>query len=330
MKQFIKYTLVAGLVLFLTNCNDSNDNAIDASSNNSASSKTLRRCATYEVLQQDLLKDPSLRLRMQTLGNKTLRVLANRSNAKLLSNGNVEIPVVVNVIYHKDTEKISTAQIQSQIDALNRDYSATNADYSKVPAEFASIKSSTSIRFVLSKIIRRYSSKESWPMDHTMKYTSQGGIDPTEPTKYLNIWVVSNIDDETLGFATFPGETDRSGVVIGSPYFGTMGTATAPYNLGRTATHEVGHWLGLHHIWGDGAFDVADCTDDDGIADTPIQSKAYQGTPVYPSISTCGAWNEMTMNYMDYVDDEAMYMFTAGQASFMRATINSSRPELLP
>jgi hypothetical protein len=134
------------------------------------------------------------------------------------------------------------------------------------------------------------------------------GLDPTSPTTKLNLWCCT-IGGGILGYAQFPGGSSATdGVVIDSKYFGLSGTANYPYNLGRTATHEVGHWLNLRHIWGD-----ATCGND-LVADTPSHNAANYGVPTYPHYSTCsGTPVEMTMNYMDYTDDRGMYMFSLGQ-----------------
>lgn len=147
-----------------------------------------------------------------------------------------------------------------------------------------------------------------------MKKTKHGGINPTSPTTKLNMWVCT-IGGGILGYAQFPGgSTATDGVVIDSRYLGTTGRATYPFNLGRTATHEVGHWMNLRHIWGD-----ASCGND-LVTDTPVHKTANYGVPTYPYASTClPAHNEMTMNYMDYTDDRGMYMFTNGQKSRMSA-----------
>ncbi len=107
--------------------------------------------------------------------------------------------------------------------------------------------------------------------------------------------------------------------------FGTQGTATAPFNKGRTATHEVGHYLNLRHIWGD----RNDCTGNDLVTDTPPAQAANFGKPKFPHI-TCnnGPDGDMFMNYMDYVDDAAMVMFTTGQVARMNATLAGPRKKL--
>ena len=99
--------------------------------------------------------------------------------------------------------------------------------------------------------------------------------------------------------------------------FGTTGNVAAPYNKGRTVTHEVGHWFGLYHIWGD---DGTSCSGSDYITDTPNQADENYGCPNFATNSSCGNQGDMSMNYMDYTDDACMYMFTALQKSRMQAT----------
>ena len=125
---------------------------------------------------------------------------------------------------------------------------------------------------------------------------------------YLNI-SVCNMGSNPLGFAAFPGSpARRDGVVIDYRCFGASGTAAAPFDLGRTATHEVCHWLDLLHIWGD---DKGLCTQSDNVGDTPNQGGPNGGMPSFPSISCNNAPDgDLFMNYMDYVDDAAMCMFT--------------------
>ena len=147
------------------------------------------------------------------------------------------------------------------------------------------------------------------------------GILPTDPEKTLNIWVCK-MSSFSMGYAQFPGGNPLTdGVVISTNYFGTLGTARYPYNLGRTATHEIGHWLNLRHIWGDSV------CGDDFVADTPSHDTFNQGVPEFPHNSQCvGAPIEMTMNFMDYVFDQAMAAFTLGQKTRMVATLQNGGP----
>lgn len=300
-----KLILSAAAVLLLFSCqNDQNETA------NETNAVTQRKCASQDVLEQQLKADPTLAIRMNQIEAFTQNALLT----KRLVNGKVVIPVIVNVLYKTTAENISDAQIKTQIDVLNKDYTATNSDFSSTPAEFASVAANIGITFELVKINRKSTTKTSWGTNDAMKKNSQGGLAPTSPTTNLNLWVCT-IGGGILGYAQFPGGASATdGVVIDSKYFGLSGTGSFPYNLGRTATHEVGHWMNLRHIWGD-----ASCGND-LVADTPVAKTSNFGVPAYPFVSTClPAHNEMTMNYMDYTDDRGMFMFTNGQKARMTA-----------
>ncbi len=274
-----------------------------------------RHCASYEVLQRQIKEDPSLVGRMQAIEEATERFASNPDMARLV-NGVYVIPVVVNVLYQTAAQNISLAQIQSQIAVLNADYAATNADYSLTPSTFTAVRSgNTNIQFVLDTVIRKSTTKSSWSTNDAVKKTASGGLNPTSPTTKLNLWCC-NLSGGILGYAQFPGGSSTTdGVVIDDNAFGSTGTVSAPYNKGRTATHEVGHWLNLRHIWGD-----ATCGND-LVGDTPLHTGANYGCPAANSKSTCtGTPVMMTMNYMDYTDDACMYMFSAGQKTRMLAT----------
>lgn len=237
----------------------------------------------------------------------------------------ITIPVVVHVLYNNSEQNISDQQIKSQIDALNNDYRRRNADAINTPSPFNLVAADTRISFCLAKvdsegkyttgIIRKYTKESSFLADDQMKFSSKGGDNAWDPTKYLNIWVC-NLFGRTLGYAVLPGSpAEKDGVVIKYNVFGTTGTLTAPYNKGRTATHEIGHWLGLKHLWGD-----SDCGDD-GIADTPPQQTSNSFCPTFPHLSACSnnQYGDMFMNFMDFTDDACMNMFTQGQKSVMRS-----------
>lgn len=266
-----------------------------------------RGCATDEVFQAQLAADPALAARMEMIEEQAQEF--DLSEARLV-NGEIVIPVVVNVLYKTNAENISVAQIQSQIDVLNKDFNAANSDFANVPSVFAGVKANVGIRFELDQVRRKYVNKTSWGTADQMKKSA--GLTPLEPTKKLNLWVCT-IGGGILGYAQFPGGSSATdGVVIDSKYLGTTGTATYPFNLGRTATHEVGHWMNLRHIWGD-----TNCGTD-YVADTPTHNTANYGVPTFPHYSTCsGTPIEMTMNYMDYSDDRGLYMFTNGQKARM-------------
>jgi hypothetical protein len=301
-----KLILSAAACLMLFSCqNEQNESASEP-----ANAVTERKCATQDVLEAQLKADPSLAIRMNQIEEFTQNAILT----KRLVNGKIEIPVVVNVLYRTTAENISATQIQSQIDVLNKDFNALNSDYGSVPALFSGVKANVGITFVLDQVVRKSTTKTSWGTNDAMKKTSTGGLAPISPTTKLNLWVCT-IGGGILGYAQFPGgASSTDGVAIDSKYFGLSGSANAPYNLGRTATHEVGHWMNLRHIWGD-----ATCGSD-LVSDTPTHNTANYGVPAYPHYSTCsGTPVEMTMNYMDYTDDRGMYMFSTGQKSRISA-----------
>jgi hypothetical protein len=290
-----------------------------------------RTCHTMEVLEHQRQHDHGLDERMQQIERVTENYLRNGSTyTNQRVTGVVTIPVVVHVIYNTAVaqENISDAQINSQIAVLNEDFRRTNADHVNVPSLFSSLKADTEIQFVLasttptgaatSGITRKASTRASWGTNNDCKRLSSGGVDPWDPSRYLNIWVC-NIGGGILGYAQFPGGAAATdGVVISPQYFGSSSKGTgfylsAPFDKGRTATHEVGHWLNLRHIWGD-----ANCGND-FVADTPTQQTSNGGCPAFPKPS-CGNTSDMWMNYMDYTDDRCMYMFSLGQKDRMRAT----------
>jgi pregnancy-associated plasma protein-A len=247
----------------------------------------------------------------------------------------IKIPVVVHVVYNDPSENISDSQINSQIAALNRDYQLKNSDKSKIPAIWKGLAANVGIEFALATkdpkgkatngITRSQTTRSSFSTDDAVKAKKTDGADPWPSNKYLNLWVCT-LGNGLLGYAQFPGMPPKTdGVVILNTAFGTTGTAAAPFNRGRTATHEVGHWLNLNHIWGD----TNDCTGTDHVSDTPAAQLPNFGKPKFPHI-TCsnGPNGDMFMNYMDYVDDAAMFMFTTGQAARMQATLAGPRASI--
>lgn len=305
--------LFAGCTIFAFGCKKTTVTEDDGqeSVTNASLLPTHKSCGAQEVLLRQLQEDPTLAKRMQDIEDFTARFDPN-SAANRLVNGVIEIPVVVNVLYKTAAQNISDAQINSQITVLNNDYQALNSDYNLTPSAFQSVRSGNiGVRFVLDKIVRKATTKTSWSTNDAMKKAANG-IPPTNPTTELNLWVC-NLGNGILGYAQFPGgNAATDGVVIDDNAFGNTGTVSAPYNKGRTATHEVGHWMNLRHIWGD-----TNCGND-LVGDTPTQQTANYGCPAYPH-KTCNNNGDMSMNYMDYTDDACMYMFSAGQKTRMQA-----------
>jgi len=294
-----------------------------------------RACGCIQAHFGLLDKHPEFRFKKADIESFTAN--CRRAGNSSYRQGVIKIPVVVHVLYRTKTENISDNQIKSQITALNKDFRAKNTDVSKVPAPFKTYVSDARVEFTLAKkdpkgkptkgITRTKTANHSFGIDDEVKSPKTGGVNPWDTANYLNIWVCT-LGGGLLGYAQFPGgpkETD--GVVVLNTAFGTNGTAAAPFNKGRTTTHEIGHFLNLSHIWGESL--VPTCTDSDYVDDTPNQFGPNYGEPSFPSSSCSNSPDgDMFMNYMDYVDDKAMFMFTNDQVERMQAALAGPRKEL--
>jgi hypothetical protein len=273
-----------------------------------------RTCGTMDHLEHQKELDPNLEQRMEAIERFTHDIEVGTRAV----DGVITIPVVVHVVWNTAAENISDAQIQSQMDVLNEDFRRLNQDADNVWSQAAD----TEFEFCLasidpegnptSGITRTQTSQGSFSaFNDNVKFSSSGGKDAWPASDYLNIWVC-DISFGILGYAQFPGGNPATdGVVNDYLYFGTIGTATAPFDLGRTCTHEVGHYLNLRHIWGDGG-----CSVDDFVGDTPTSNGANYNCQI--GSSSCGSV-DMVQNYMDYSDDACMNLFTQGQTGRMRA-----------
>jgi hypothetical protein len=266
----------------------------------------------------------------------------------------ITIPVVVHVIHNGDAvgsnENIANAQVISQITVLNQDYRRmlNTPGYNE-----AAYGADVEIEFCLAKvdpngnptngIDRQDMGQSSWNSESSIENT----LKPTtiwDPTKYFNIWVCNfgGGMSDTLGYAQFPttsviggiqglgGGASTDGVIIGYRYFGSQalypqGQYAAPYNRGRTATHEIGHCLGLIHIWGDSSSCTVNATDSfkDYCPDTPAANEANYGCS-YSDSCTTSPDPDMIENYMDYSDDACMNVFTEDQKERMVAVMNNA------
>jgi hypothetical protein len=283
-----------------------------------------RMCGTMAAHMMLLERFPSFRdnqMRLEGATDKRRQAADDLAKVKV-----VTINTVVHVVANTDEQDISQAQIDSQIAALNKDFRATNPDRSKTPAPWKGLVTDSRIQFKLVKVNRIRTAKASFSHDDGVKKGSSGGVAPFQPRTHLNIWVCA-LSGGLLGYAQFPGgPLNTDGVVINYRAFGTMGTAQAPFDKGRTSTHEVGHFLNLRHIWGD----TPDCSGSDLVADTPNCAGPNFGTPTFP-IVTCnnGPNGDMFVNYMDYTDDAGMFMFTTQQVLRMRTTLEIVRRGLI-
>ncbi len=214
--------------------------------------RQIRRCSAYEEHVRLLRRDPAYRARRREIGREIAAWIARYGDAGLRT-GLIRIPVVVHVVYNTAAQNISDAQIHSQIDVLNRDYRRLNTDAVNTPAAFAGVAADARIEFALAVrdpncgattgITRTHTSVVDWSEgEDTMKSAATGGADQWDPDQYLNFWIV-NYTGGLLGYGTFPGmPANIEGVVVDYRAFGTVGTLTPGANLGRTASHEVGHY----------------------------------------------------------------------------------------
>jgi hypothetical protein len=285
--------------------------------------KLRRSCGAMAAHMMLLERFPSYRANQMRLEDATTRRREARfdlAKAKV-----VTIKTVVNVVFKTAEQNVSAAQINSQIKALNKDFRATNPDKSQTPAPWTGLVSDSRIKFKLVKVTRTRTTQDDFAHDDGMKKASTGGIAPFSPKTHLNIWVCA-LRDSLLGYAQFPGgPASTDGVVVNYLAFGTTGTAEPPFHKGRTATHEIGHYFNLRHIWAD----TPDCGGSDNVADTPNCAGPNTGMPSFPTI-TCnnGPSGDMFVNYMDYTDDSGMFMFTTQQVLRMRTALDTERSGL--
>ncbi|KAA9030683.1 M43 family zinc metalloprotease [Niallia endozanthoxylica] len=300
-------------------------------------SQLQRRCGTMD-LHEKLLRESAEYAKNRA---EIEKFTADFKKSKLLlaaDRGIIRIPVVVHVVYNTPVQNVPDEQINSQMVVLNQDFRSLNADIVNVPGVFQDRIADARVEFTLATvdpqgnptngIVRVPTNVTEFTIEaDNVKFTVAGGSDAWPSDKYLNMWVC-NLEGGLLGYAQFPGgPANTDGVVIDFQAFGTTGTAAPPFHLGRTATHEVGHWLNLFHIWGD---DGEACTGSDLVDDTPNQAGPNFGCPTFPHI-TCsnGPNGDMFMNYMDYGDDHCIIMFSKGQADRMDACLQGPRSSFL-
>jgi len=251
----------------------------------------------------------------------------------------ITIPVVVHIVWNTPADNFTDLEIEAQIDGLTADFRKRNENAAIIPPVFQPLAADVEIEFCLATVFegketngivrketpftgvgaRRFSGNQ-----RSICYDNEGGSDAWNPEDYVNIWVGQL--NGPLGEATLPGMTDykyEDGVFIDPRAFGFFCSSTSNYFSGRTLTHEMGHFFNLYHIWGENG-----CGIDDFVEDTPMQDKDYRGQcPSHPQVS-CGS-EDMFMNYMDYVDDNCMAMFTHGQKKRMLAALDTFPRESL-
>ena len=295
------------------------------------------KCATMHSFEHRMSINPQL----QSRWNNYVQQRNTRGTGDADTTGSLIIPVVFHVLYDpadSTAEYIHDSLIISQLKVMNEDFGRYNADASNTLSVFDTIAVNTGIQFCLATqdpqgnpttgITRKASTTSFFlaPFNNNVKADASGGTDPWDTDKYLNIWVCDmsfNGNPLVLGYAQFPGDDPATdGVVLQYEYVGrTNYSQTYPNNLGRTAVHEVGHWCGMRHIWGDG-----NCTMDDGIWDTPDADDQSQFDCQTLNNSCTDTDNpfwgnsnpvDMVQNYMDYSSDSCMNLYTRGQAARM-------------
>lgn len=347
--------LISFLVLFCSGLTGQNvgDPSQDAHSK-------FHRCSSDESFERLIEKFPDYKDSRRILESKIQDIILNRE----VNNGIIVVPVVYHVIHNGDAvgsnENLSVALLQAQLDQMNDDFRRMNSDAGNTPAMFSSIAADSEIEFCLAQVdptgnattgINRHNistlagvnEADCWTDD----YIDTNIKIPTiwNSTNYLNIWTTFKINRNSdcaptiLGYAQFPNmAANTDGIVLKSSTVGSIAMpnpAGGAFAIGRTGTHEAGHYFNLFHIWGNVPVGVNGCTLDDAVTDTPLQASSNSnGAPcTFPGPNSCnsgaGDQPDMFQNYMDYSDDVCMNLFTEGQKTRMIAAINASRPGLL-
>ncbi|PWJ59084.1 putative secreted protein (Por secretion system target) [Dyadobacter jejuensis] len=296
------------------------------------------RCGTMSVLDNKFSTQPNLRTNFE-LQRSTLTKRANESSQSG-TRTNAETTYTIPVVFHVVTNSritVSQQAIYAQLDTLNKDYGGKNAGRAQVLSAFASLVGEANIQFCLAQ--RTPDGRPSDGIEFTnttvssfdyesedVKYASRGGADAWDTDRYLNIWICS-LSDDILGYATFPdlGPAVEQGVVI--DYNSLPGGSSLYYSAGKTLTHEVGHFFGLYHIWGD---DKGACTGSDEVADTPNQADYTQTCRQGEVMDACSRVSPgiMYQNFMDYTPDACLVMFSQGQVTRMRSALENYRMSL--
>ena len=309
-------------------------------------------CATDQLIQKQFAADPSL----QETFHQEMMNAARFRHDNTGNRATLTVPVVVHVIHDNGIGNISAEQIQTALDVLNEDYNRLNADSSAtrntVDAPFSPEAGSMDIEFKLARIdpngectngiVRVNAPHLTYNAGEDCKYSSNGGSDQWPRDEYFNIWIINTIDNGgepgiTLGYAYLPyggAGGDGYGILMRNDTFGTIETANT--SDGRTLTHEMGHALGLNHIfvagWGSGGTGCHsnDCTaNGDYACDTPPQEEAnWSCSPTWNSCAQVPTGDSYGFDALDQIENYMSYnacqnMFSRNQVNIMQANFVS-------
>jgi hypothetical protein len=286
-----------------------------------------KKCGSAEYMSLVKSANTSLITKQQEI-EKQIRLYETQA-ARGVQGSVVTIPVVFHVVYSMQTQNISDAKLFEQLDVLNEDFRKMNSGAGSVPFVWQGLAADCEINFCLAKrdpnamattgITRTQSNISQFGFDDKVKSTALGGRDAWDTKKYINIWVC-DLGSTLYGYTPFPGgDPLKDGIVLNYKVTGRPGLIVGA-DLGHTATHEIGHYFNLIHIWAD---DVG-CNNSDNVSDTPDQGNSTSGCPSFPQTDACSpnAPGIMFMNFMDYTDDACMTMFTNGQKTRMLAMLD--------
>lgn len=297
------------------------------------------RCGTMQTLELRWKAHPKEKQQFEAERAKFNESLRQANNRMQSVNGNAgtRSPLIVPVVFHivlTNPALVTDAQIQAQLDTLNRDFAGANGDSVLIPSYFKPLYGKSVIQFCMAKqtpngeptngIDRVTTAQTSFSNTNDgVKYSSLGGVDAWDPTSYFNVWVCV-LGNGILGYATFPGSGAAASQGVAMDYRSLPAGSYTFYNGGKTLTHEAGHYFNLYHIWGD---DNGACTGTDFVDDTPNQANSSStcSTGIKTDACTPGGNGIMYQNYMDYTADNCLVLFTTQQVARMEAAYNTYR-----
>jgi hypothetical protein len=294
-------------------------------------------CGFETFLAQRISQDSQIYERINVIHNDVL--LRSQEQDRIRSRDIKTIPVVVHVVWKQEEDNISTERILDQIEMLNEVFSNRHADLDDVPVEFKGVIGNPALNFCLavndpdgnptSGILRVKTHIDKIGATDNLFFSELGGSTAWDTDKYLNIWITGYFGSTGYAFPPGYGDSSRDGIVLLARIVDVGNTEIRNGN-GRVCVHEIGHYFGLSHIWGnDERLDTA-CLVDDGLSDTPPQFRATFECPdeIHPAPFSCGN-NNMYVNFMDYSPDQCLSMFTRHQVDYMLDVLELYRPGLI-